>query len=275
MTSEPTLSDDRLVRRREHLVREGLLGGLATAGAAAVAVLAVTLTATSGDPGSGPAAFDVQRISSDSIAVRVINTRVDADEMTDQLHALGLNARIEAMPASPQLIGRWLTVSFSGDFPADTEDAVLDQFKDGYLDQIQLPTGFEGWIGFGIGVVPEPGQDVQVSGEPNALAPRGWLGCLHATGGDPATLQHQVETWGYSATWADGMKATPTVVPGPLPGQRVVAAYIRDAAPAQVQLVLDYPGNRRYEPRSRLNYGLLWATRDTNPSPCTPARSPA
>jgi hypothetical protein len=292
MSTEPTLTDDRRDRRREHLMREitltrpipssapaaasgsrgegwttwrrSLAGGLAAA-TAAVAVLAVAM---SGSP-PAPAAFAFEPISSETVAVRIINTTVDAAAMTAQLHEQGLNASIEALPASPQLVGTWLTYSLSAGFSPSVDAAIRAQFVNGYLSSILLPTRFQGRVSFGIGVPPAPGQKIQVLGIPNALAPGGRLGCLHATGGDPGTVRAAAQSWGYTVSWAEGYLGDLTPVQLPSAGQRVIAARIDDRTPDQVQLVVAAPdASRRYLAVSRMGYGRLWDTRATNTSTC-------
>ena len=267
MNREPTLSNDRLNRRREHLMREitleqtpaaisptatiravrpgrrrGLVGAFAGVAVAAAVVVAVTLPGSSG----GPAAFDVQRISNDTVSIRIVNTAVDAKEMTRQLHRQGLNIFIDTMPASPQLVGFWLTSSFSGDVPESVASALMAQRSPGYTATVELPVSFRGEIRLGIGRATRPGEEVQVGGMPNALAPGGRLACLHASGGDPQTVRTAVEALGYTVQWDSGQVAKLEPIPAPLAGQRVVIAIIDDATPAVVRLFVAAPGTRRY-----------------------------
>jgi hypothetical protein len=102
----------------------------------------------------------------------------------------------------------------------------------------------------------------------NALAPNGWLGCLHATGGDPAAVRQAVQAWGYTVSWAEGLPFNLTPIEQPASEQRVVAAWIQDVSPTHVQLVVAAPDSHRYLGRSQMGYGSLWNTRDRNPSTC-------
>ena len=295
MSIEPTLSDVRLVRRREHLMREitllrpvgsaetaprqrhrsrrftvrrSLVGGLITA--CAVAVVVGTLIDGPGEQG-GPDAFEIRRISNETVSVRIVNTSVAADRMSEQLHEQGLDVTIEAMPASPQLVGAWLTLSLSQDVSPAAERSIEEQFTNGYVSAIQLPARFTGRIWIGVGVAPGPRQDLQVSGIRNALAPNAWLGCLHATGGEPATVRRAAEFWGYTVSWAEGLPSHLVPIQQPSPGQRVIAAYIQDATPTHVQVVVGTPDSPHYLGRSQMGYGQLWDTRESNPSTCSHA----
>jgi hypothetical protein len=242
-------------------------GGLA---AAAAGVLAVTMLG--GPRGStGPAAFAMQTISRDTISVTIVNSRVDAKTMTDQLHQRGLDITVESVPVSPQLVGTWVGSAFSADVPETIAQTVIDQMS-GYSSTIELPTSFTGEITLNTGHAPDPGQEPMVIGFPNALAPGGRLGCLHATGATPATLQHQAEDLGYTLTWANGDNSKVRAMPEPQPGQRVVEAHIQDAAPSIVQVIVATPTSYGYEARSRRGYSpQQWKTRALNAATCTPA----
>jgi hypothetical protein len=203
-TQEPSLSADRLVRRREHLMREITLAqarpasssvparpvrswqgwrGRALVGAVTTtcAVVAVTLVVTlSGPAGNAPAAFAFQRVSQTTVAVRIVDSTVDAGEMTAQLHKQGINVTVDAVPVSPQVVGTWVSVSFSADVPASVRDAVREQVPNGYTATVDLPTSFKGAIRFGVGRDTESGEDPQVVAQRNALAPGpSWVPACH------------------------------------------------------------------------------------------------
>lgn len=253
--------------------RRAVFGGLASLGTAAAAIAVVTaISLTSGPAATGPTAFAIQRVSNNTVSVHIVNTTAAADQMTAQLHEQGLNVTIDAVPASSQLVGTWLTASFSEDVPESTIQQILTQVPNGYTTTVDLPATFAGEIRLGVGRLPAAGEELQVSGMRNALAPGARLGCLHATGDDPAHVQQAVEQLGYTITWADGDARDLAIVPGASAGQKVVAAFIDDTHPAQVQLVAATPGSGRYDARSRMGYApTQWQTRANNPGACTPA----
>lgn len=292
---EPTLSADRLNQGREHLMREitltrqpnltstaespaplrqratwkkrRVMGGFASL----ATIAAITMVAIESGP-SAAAAFSFQAISSDTVAVHIVNTAVGADEMTDQLQHQGLNVTIDAVPTSPQLVGTWLTVSFTDDVPTTVQDAVLAQVPNGYTATVDLPTSFPGDITFSIGRATRTGESARVVGQRNALAAGARLGCLHATGANPEDVQKAVQALGYSSSWADGDQVDLRPIAVPEPGQRIVQAFIDDTSPTQVQLVTATPGSTRYDARSRQGYApTQWDTRNSNSGSCTPA----
>jgi hypothetical protein len=289
MNREPTLSDDRLNRGRERLMleiarqqvvplkrrRRGLVAGLAGAAVAAALVVAVSVPRSSDD---GPAGLRIERISNDTVAVRVVDTTVEARTMSRELQRQGLDVTIDMLPASPQLVGVWLTESFSGDVPEALAQSVIAQVQ-GYSDTVELPTSFRGEIRFGVGRAPRPGEEVQVSGTGrNALAPGAWLACLHGSGGHPQAVRAGAEALGYTVEWADGDRtATPQLINAPLPGQLVAVATIDDATPSVVRLVLGTPGARRYDYRVRTGYSSRqWWHPPVDAGPCvSPSSSPS
>jgi hypothetical protein len=296
MTEALPISADRLRQRREHLMSEiellqkagqhqhalspslrapghrrlwiAIPGGLAAA--ATAGMLAVTML---GGPGgaTGPAAFAMQNISRDTISVKIVNNQVAAHDMTEQLHQRGLNITVTSVPVSPQLIGTWVGSAFSADVPETVAQTVIDQMS-GYSSTIELPASFTGEITLNTGHATDPGQEPKVIASPNALAPSGRLGCLHATGTAPATLQQQAEELGYTVTWANGDDRETPAIPGPQPGQRVVEAHIQDATPSTVQVTVATPTSHGYEARSHRGYSpQQWKTHTTNAASCTPA----
>jgi hypothetical protein len=75
-----------------------------------------------------------------------------------------------------------------------------------------------------------------------------------------------VKKLGYVSSWADADSVDLVAVARPKPQQRVVGAFVNDASPALVQLVVATPGSRGYEPRSRQGYApTQWDTRDSSP----------
>lgn len=260
------VSSGRSRRRRSLLAGLTLLG---TATAAAVAAVALSL---SGPAGTGHAAFAIQRVSGTTVSVHIVSTAAEAGEMTAQLQEKGLDVTVDTIPASPQLVGTWLTASFSEDVPEPVVERVLAQVPNGYTTTVELPVTFDGEIRLGVGRAPAAGEELQVLGMRNALAPGARLGCLHATGGEPARVQQAAEQLGYTVTWADGDTPELITVPGAGAGRRTAAAFIDDARPGEVRLVAATPGSRRYDGRSRMGYSpAQWQTRESNPGACMPA----
>jgi hypothetical protein len=249
--------------------RRGLVGGLASA----AAIAAITVAATLSGPGTAAAAaFSFEKVSNDAVAVHIVDTTAEADAMTEQLHEQGLNVTIDAVAAGPQLIGTWLTASFSGDVPETVVQQVLQQVPNGYTPTVELPTSFDGDIRLAIGRAPAAGESPQVMGMRNALAPGARLGCLHATGGNPQDVRQAVEKLGYTVTWASGEQMDLATVSAPGTGQLVTSAFIDDAAPSSVQVVVTTPGSQRYDAQSHRGYSpTQWDNRASNPGSCTPA----
>src|SRR4051812_46370088 len=116
-TRDTSLSPDRLARLRGHVMTEistapaplatpppahrrwapRRVGVALGAVAAATTAVLVALTVTAGPGGLGPTAFAVAHLPGDIVAIKVVNTRASADQMTRQLKAQGVNASIETM----------------------------------------------------------------------------------------------------------------------------------------------------------------------------------
>jgi hypothetical protein len=298
--NEPTLSAERLRRRQEHLMAEirlmqlqedptratepvpahrvhrrpvwlryGLPGaGLVVAGLAGVIVLSGIGNQPVPD---GPPGLAIQPVSDGTVAVQIVDSRVAGKQMTDQLRQRGLDITVETVPTSPQLIGHWVMSGYSAEVPPAIADGIIAQMR-GYAATVQVPTLFSGQISLSAGRAPEPGEALMVSGKVNALAPGGRLGCLHASQGDPATVQQAAERYGYTVTWANGDTGRVPPITAPLPGQRAVEAFIDDTTPGTVQIVTATPGTGRYDGRSRVGYAeQQWTDRATNPAACTAA----
>jgi hypothetical protein len=274
------LASDRLARRREHLMTEitelassplspnpaeprrtlsvARWSAVAAAVAALVVGIGVVASSTGGPTGHGPAAFAIEALPSGGVSIRVVNTRVAADDMTAQLRAVGLNIDIDTAPASPQLVGRWLVVTASEDVPGRVADEVAAQTL-GSTATLEVRKRFPGELTLTVGRSPEPGEDVQVAGTPNALAPGGLLYCQRLAGQAPATADAALTAAGYTVTWAGRGRRPLVTAPS---GSRVAQAYIYDTkalAPAgvssdgkTVQVVVWDPTDPQYEQ-------ILWA----------------
>jgi hypothetical protein len=307
--NEPTLSDDRLQRRRDHLMKEinlmqvedrrtaeggvrgqmpgrlglraprrrwgrySLPGGVLVAGAAAVALVAAL--GSPGRFGAGQVAaggLRIERISQQTVAVQIVDTRAAGEAMTRQLHEQGLNITIETVPASPQLVGTWLMTAFSADVPPAVAKEINTQVPGGYAATVEVPATFTGEITLSAGRAPDRGEQPMVIGKVNALAPGGRLGCLHASGGAAQDVELAVEGYGYTVTWADGDDRDTAAVAAPPTDARVVSAFIDDARPTVAQLVVARPGSARYDARAQIGYSPhQWTQRASNPATCTRA----
>jgi hypothetical protein len=217
---------------------------------------------------AGPARDDatasvpaVKRISNGTIMVPAVRTAAEADQMTREFHAQGIDISIDAVPAGPQVVGTWVYSSFSAAVPKALISSVIDQTQ-GYTATVALPSSFRGAVRLGVGRAPVKGEAIQVDGVRNALAPGGLLGCLRGTDDDPGRVKTAAQALGYTVTWADGDTATPRGVSGPSTGERVAAAYVDNATPGRVQFVVQSPGTGRYDVRSRMGYSpKQWQTR--------------
>jgi hypothetical protein len=127
---------------------------MVVAGAVTVAVAAAVLVvgSTAGGPeGHGPTAFAVERLPNNLTSITIVNSDVSAHQMTDQLHAQGLDITIRTIPTTPDETGHWVVESFSGDVPQSVSDAVRAQT----IKQpraIEVPSTFRGSITFGVAV---------------------------------------------------------------------------------------------------------------------------
>jgi hypothetical protein len=176
--------------------------------------------------------------------------------MTRQLHEYGLDITIEVVPTSRQLVGTWVWVSTSGDVPRDLQDSVAEQAA-GYTATIELPASFPGEITFGVGRATRPGEEPQVSGIRNALAPGGLLFCERLRDLTPEEAGRRLTALGYTVGFADrqgprGFTRTP-------PPGLVTEAYVFDfdlmadgrigdePDTRDVQVVVRQPSDRVYE----------------------------
>ena len=220
------LSPDRLARRREHLMTEiaqqhapATTPDLAPArrrwsprvrlltAAASIAVLVIGISvfaATTGGPtGRGPAAFAIENLPGGKVSIRVVNNTVSAAQMTRQLQDVGLSITIDAVPASPQLVGRWLTTGASEDVPGTVIDDLTQQAL-GKTATLDITRTFPGQITLTVGRSPRVGEDPQVSGTPNALSPGGLLYCQRLSGQIPSAAAKSLTDAGYTVSWAVG-----------------------------------------------------------------------
>jgi hypothetical protein len=198
--------------------------------AALTAGITVVVTAAGHAAGLGPTAFAVTTQPHGKIAIRVVSTKASAQQMTNQLHAHGLNITVQTVPASSQLVGTW--VELAGN--ASVSNALMAQLGDqaiGHATTIVMPARFTGSLTFDIARTPAPGEAVQVGGIRNALAPSGPLACQGLSGATPAAARQTLAALGYTITgWSDSPSDdNPTTAPPA--GTRVVQTFIDDISP--------------------------------------------
>jgi hypothetical protein len=221
-------------------------------GAVASLAVALVLAGSARDDASAsvPAA---KRISNGTISVGAVSTAAEAERLTNTFHREGIDLSIDAVPAGPQFVGTWVYSSYSASVPKALVKSVVEQTQ-GYTATIDLPSSFRGAIRLAVGRAPAQGEEIQVDGLRNALAPGALLGCLQGTGADPGRVKAAAQNLGYTVTWADGDKSRSGEVGSPAPGERVVTAYIADATPDRVQFVVATPGTVQYDAQSRRGY---------------------
>ena len=247
--------------------RRGAIG-VATL-AAAASIIAVALV--SGAGGTASPAFAVDRIADGTLAVRIVNSAASAKTMTKQLRDAGLDVSVTPMPVSRQLVGTWLAESFSADVPAALRQQVTAQTT-GYVSTVQLPATFPGTITLYIGRAAEAGEQIWSDGRRNALAPGGLLACLNAPHETPERVASAAEQYGYSVTWADGDGLDLKTISAPRDVQQVVNAFVDEATPTEVQLVVASPGSTRFSGRAELGFApVQWQGQGGPAGSCTRA----
>jgi hypothetical protein len=301
-TRDTSLSPDRLARLREHVMTEISTApapqalkptprgrwtprrlGTAVAGmAAATAAIVIGLTVATGPGGLGPTAFAVSHLPGDTVAIKVVDTAASAEQMTRQLQAQGVNVRIDAITANPQLVGTWNGAGFTSDVPASIVHSIMEQ-EHGYVSTIEIPAVFPGTIGLSVGVPTPAGETPGVVGARNALAPGGQLFCERLSGVQPAVAERELAAQGYTVHWADGTHGLyQDEIPDPPPGSRVSSAVIFDFDPQDVSrpipnphdvtLTVIDPHDRRYLPQLWLGFAPFQQTipQSIDYSTCTP-----
>jgi hypothetical protein len=268
MTHDP-LAPDRHAARREHLMSEitathdaamaPVVGDprgsrwpvkrLVVAAAAVAAIAGGALTAlsvTGGPSGVGATAFAVARLPHGQISIRVVSTAASAKQMTDQLHARGLAISVQTMPATRQMVGTWIAISSSEDFPQSlSKDLAKQAF--GHSVTLDMPAHFTGSLDLTLAVAAEAGQDPEVSGLRNALAPGGVLACSALPGTRPnhaATVLRRMgyTVLGFTTSVGQPLPTNQYLTDAP-PGTRVTGAFIEDMSPTDFFQVV--PGTER------------------------------
>lgn len=245
------------VRRRSHS-RSWVAAG-------AVAACAAAITTASIVPGSGSGlvstALAVTRPDDSTVVIKILDAAEDPAALTRRLAAEHLSIRVEAVSASPQLVGRWLSSGADAHVSGALADSVAEQTVDKTADLV-VPAHFAGTLSLTIGRPARPGEHPDVIGTPNALAPGGKLACWGLTGAEPAVALTTLQDAGWRVVWAAGGVRRPQA--SPEPGQRVVQAYVYDVAALastgfaldghSVQLVLDAPDDPRYDQLAATGY---------------------
>jgi len=219
ITRAPELAPIRPPRRRTRLV------------VAAVTVAALTTAVsvyanTGGGPtGHGPAAFAFEKLPDGPVRIRIVDTEVSAQEMTQQLHAQGLNISVVTIPASPQVVGDWVEATFTGGSDPADEQAVSEQMA-GDAPAVTIPPGlFRRGVTLTIGRAPRRGEAWTVGGVRNALRPGGPLYCLHLAGASPAAAEEALTAAGYTVHFTAHQWRVPIVG---TPTGRVTSAWLWD-----------------------------------------------
>jgi hypothetical protein len=256
MNDATHLGPERLAQRRSHLMSEIALqtnsnetvrqtrrhrrlgigiSAVAVAGATA-AICFAGFVATS--PGLGPVAFAVTAGSPGHVNIRVISTAATATQMTQQLQRRGLHVTVTTLPASPQLVGRWLAVGGSSALPQGIEGQVARQAL-GKVVELSIPRSFPGDMTLTVGRAPGAGEQPQVFGTPNALAPGGKLACKGLRGASPGRASRELSADGYRIRWA-AQQGGPRLA-APPPGTAVASAYVNDFKPSNVEQAVTEP----------------------------------
>jgi hypothetical protein len=261
----------RLRSRREHFMQEiersqsqsRRRHWAVASGVTAVAVVVATtvgLNLTGGPHGSGAAAFAVERQpASGAVTVKIVDSDVAAKQATKQLRAAGYSVTVETIPASPQLVGTWLSASTSNN-QATTE---LSQQINQISDTIVIPANVvAAGVSLTFGRPTRHGEAAAAVGVVNALSPRGKLFCQQLTGATPEKASQALSAAGYTVhfshlndplvahqSYALHMLGYSNAVPT---GGRVVSAVWDDprlpfAKPRDVFLKVLQPTNAHYK----------------------------
>lgn len=267
MTLDPRLPPDRVLLRLEHLMTEitthpdttapaddglpeaarlsagaGSLRGMRRRSAVLVGTAAAVLVAAgaaavvlAGSPGLGTPAFAVTTERGD-VVIRIVDTTADAEQMTAQLAAQGLDIQVQTMTANPQVVGSWVGVSAEDTTDETVYTDVVEQAL-GYPEDVRVPADVTG-LTLVVGVPPEPGEEPAVVGLRNAFAPGQPQACSPARG---ATLDQA------TAHLEEQGLITRTVAMGSLepvqadPSDVVTIALQADDAPGEVLLITSAP----------------------------------
>lgn len=214
---QATTAAQRLTSPRRVAAGVMAFAALVTAGVVGLQVL-------ESDPALGAAAFAVTPQPTGTVAVRIVSTEATAAQMTHQLHAAGLsNVTITTVPASPSLVGTWISEGGDG-------AAALEHQVDGYTATVQIPASLRGPVTLTVGRAPEPGETINALGFRNQAAPGGPLGCRQLQGASVADAAAKITALGYTIDyWYSPDRHHPLASqPAPDSDVRVVGVYNDD-----------------------------------------------
>jgi hypothetical protein len=181
---------------------------VALAAAAVVAGLAVVLLGpgVNDDPLSGALAIEQH---GDVLHIHVADATADPDQMTRDLRAQGLDARVELVPASPAYVGRWISVNDNAGTGND-DRVVRDLVRqvtetDGPgAEVLKVPAGYGGELVFKAGRPAADGEvwDVAYAADvPDETRAGGLVYCLQLL--DPPDIDAALVDRGYHVEWRD------------------------------------------------------------------------
>lgn len=224
--------------------RPAVLVGVAAATLVAVGVGAVA-SSSSADLGQSAFAVSPAVGVADAVRVRIVDTSAEAKQMTEQLHAQGLDVTVQTMPAVRQVVGTWVSVGSDGSPAAENAyDGIIAQTM-GYTSDVVLPRGISG-LTLTVAVAPSAGEAPAVLGLRNAFAPGGALACSPARGVPAEQAVQILEQGGYTPQTVSFPSLEPVIA---APGDIATMAYYDDASPKTIQLVVLAPGDRRAAPQ--------------------------
>jgi hypothetical protein len=170
------------------------------------------------------------------VTLRPVTTPAAAALLTKHLAAVGVPITVTTQPASPAMVGTWISEGATGDVPTPLFSNVQRQ-AEGYTATLRIPAHFTGRITLEVGVAPGPGQKIEVAGLRNALAPGMPLGCHSLSGAAPADASHVLSELGFTVdVWTTRDPTAASSAPGALtlaqatrlPHLRVAQAYVHD-----------------------------------------------
>ena len=146
------------VSRHRRRARQRLRALTAATGAVVLVSLVLTIT---GRVGTAPARALTITPGDHSLTVRVQDATARAAAMTRQLQAAGANVVVQAEPASPDAVGRWLASGTLGKASAEQSMALVrnlaKQLRE-HPDRVSIPTHTPFSILLVVGREPRPGE---------------------------------------------------------------------------------------------------------------------
>ena len=147
-----------------------------------------------------------------TVTIQPVTTAAAAQRFTQRLNSAGVHVQITTQPATPALVGTWISEGATPAVPIALVKSV-DQQAQGYTSVIRIPAHFQGRITLEVGVPPMPGQKIEVAGLRNALAPGMPLGCRSLSDAAPADAIRVFSELGYTVdAWSSRDSATSGVL---------------------------------------------------------------